>query len=236
MNTPAKALLLVGSPKARSTSASLGDHLLGLLEQRGLFTDSLRLTPILRKADGARILLSKADGAGIIVLAFPLYVDSLPGPLVRALELLAEHRRAMGSPRRQRLLAISNCGFPEARHNETALDQCRIFCRDAGIEWVGGLGLGGGGMIGGLPLTKRGRAVRGVTASLALAADTLAADTPLPEEAVSLMARPLIPVWLYMLIGHAGWRRQARKFGALKKIYDRPYQDEEAPASPHQLP
>jgi len=225
MNTQKKVLILVGSPKARSTSASLGDHFIGLLRQRGFSADTLHITSILRTADGTRALLSAADGSDIIVLAFPLYVDSLPSPLVRALELLAEHRKGMERPLRQGLLAISNCGFPESKHNDTALAQCRIFCRDAGIEWIGGLGLGGGGMIGGLPLEKRGRAVRSVISSLELAADALATDTPLPEEAVSLMARPLVPVWLYLLIGHSGWRRQARKFGVLKKIDDRPYQD-----------
>jgi hypothetical protein len=224
MNTPIKVLLLLGSPKARSTSASLGNRLSGLLKQRGLSTCTLHVTSTLRAADGTRVLLSAADGADIIVLAFPLYVDSLPSPLVRALELLAEHRRGMESPPHQRLLAISNCGFPEARHNDTALAQCRMFCRDTGIKWIGGLGLGGGGMIGGLPLEKRGRAVRNVVASLELAASALATDTPLSEEAVSLMARPLVPVWLYLLIGHWGWRREARRFGALKKIDDRPYQ------------
>jgi hypothetical protein len=225
MNTPTEVLLLVGSPKARSTSASMGNHLLGLLQQRGLSTCTLNITSALRTADGTRALLSAANGSDNIVLAFPLYVDSLPSPLVRTLELLVEHRKGMESPPRQRLLAISNCGFPEARHNDTALAQCRIFCRDAGIEWIGGLGLGGGGMIGGLPLAKRGRAIRNVIKSLELAASALATDTPMPEEAVSLMARPLIPVWLYLLMGHSEWKREARKFGALKKIDDRPYQD-----------
>lgn len=225
MSTSAKVLLLVGSPKAQNTSASLGNHLLELLQQRGLSTCTLNILSTLRKADGTRALLSATDGADIIVLAFPLYVDSLPSPLICALELLAEHRRRMESPPRQRLLAISNCGFPEARHNDTALAQCRIFCRDAGIEWIGGLGLGGGGMIGGLPLAKRGCAVRSVRASLELAASALTTDTPLSEKAVSLMARPLIPVWLYMLIGHSGWKREAKKLGVLKKIDARPYQD-----------
>lgn len=225
MNRPTNVLILVGSPKARSTSASLGDHLVGLLRQRGLSAGALHITTILQTPDGTRGLLSAADDADIIVLAFPLYVDSLPSPLVRALELLAEHRRGMERPPRQRLMAVSNCGFPEARHNDTALAQCRIFCRDASIEWIGGLGLGGGGMIGGLPLAKRGRAVRNIFTSLELSANALATDMPLPQEAASLMARPLVPVWLYLLVGHSGWRRQARKFGALKKIDDIPYQD-----------
>jgi NAD(P)H-dependent FMN reductase len=228
MNTPTKVLLLVGSPKVRSTSLSLGDHLLRLLQQRGLATSKLQIASTLLAADGTSALLSAADGADIIVLAFPLYVDSLPSPLVQALELLAKYRRGMERPLRQRLLALSNCGFPEASHNDTALAQCRIFCRDAGIEWIGGLGLGGGGMIDGLSLAKRGFAVRRVKASLELAATALATDTPLPAEAISLMARPLIPVWLYLRIGQSGWKRAARKFGALKKIDDRPYQNKMA--------
>lgn len=224
MNTPQRALLLVGSPKATSTSASLGDHVLGLLKQYGLLTDTLHITSTLRSAEGAGPLISAVDAADIIVLAFPLYVDSLPSPVVRSLQLLARHRRAMDNPPRQRLLAISNCGFPEAGHNETALAQCRIFCRDSGIEWAGGLGLGGGGMIGGLPLAERGRAVRNVVAALEIAARGLAGGDPLPEEAVALMARPLIPVWLYIFIGHMGWKREAKRFGALKKLHDRPCQ------------
>lgn len=225
MNTVARVIVLIGSPKVRSTSASLADHLSGLLRRHGLSVNSLHITSLLRTPEGTRTLLSEAKDAAIIVLAFPLYVDSLPSPLVRALELLAEHRRKMEGPPRQRLLAISNCGFPEARHNDTALAQCRIFCRDSAIEWTGGLGLGGGGMIAGLPLTQRGRAVKNVMTSLELAANALATDTELPREAVSLMARPLVPVWLYLLIGHLGWRRKASKFGVRKKIGDRPYQN-----------
>jgi hypothetical protein len=203
---------------------SLGDHLLRLLQQLGLSTNTLQIASTMRTTDGTSALLSAADDTDIIVLTFPLYVDSLPSSLVRALEFLTEYRRGLERPPRQRLLAISNCGFPEAHHNDTALAQCRIFCRDAGIEWIGGLGLGGGGVISGLPLAKRGCAVRRVKASLELAAIALATDTRLPKEAASLMARPLIPVWLDLYLAHMGWKREARKFGALKKIDNKPYQ------------
>ena len=224
MNTQTKVLLLIGSPKTQSTSASLGTHLLGLLRQRGLATETVHITSALRSPEAEAGLLQAVDDADLIAVAFPLYVDSLPSPLVRAFEVIAIHRRKMELTRPQRPLAIANCGFPEAHHNDTALAQCRLFCRDTGIEWVGGLGLGGGGMIAGLPLEKRGRAVKNVIKALDLAADSLAADRPLRPEAVSLMARPLIPTWLYIFVGHYGWRRTAKHFGALKKFYDKPYE------------
>ncbi len=225
MNTRTNVLLLIGSPKAKSTSASLGNYLLGLLRQSCLSTGTLHIGSTLRSPDGIRTMHEAVDGADIIVLAFPLYVDSLPGPLVSALESLARHRRGRDCPSRQRLLAIANCGFPESCHNDTALAQVRLFCRDAGFEWVGGLGLGGGGMINGLPLEKRGLAVHDVIASLRLAAHALAAGSALPDEAISLMARKRIPSWLYTFIGNTGWKREAKKFGALEKLHDRPYQD-----------
>ncbi|MDA8082102.1 MAG: NAD(P)H-dependent oxidoreductase [Nitrospiraceae bacterium] len=223
MKTQRRVLLLVGSPGPQSTSLSLGSHLTGLLGQHGMETETLHITSCLRSPGAEETLLAAAGRADILILASPLYVDSLPGPVVAALRILAQQQGARRAGTRRRLLAIVNCGFPESHHNDTALAQVRLFCRDTGIEWSGGLGLGGGGMIAGRPLAQKGRAVRNVLASLALAACALAEDEPLPEHAVSLMARPLTPAWLYILVGHLGWLLQARRFGVLGRINDRPY-------------
>ena len=50
--------------------------------------------------------------------------------------------------------------------------------------------------------------------SLDLAADALAKGEAIPEEAVKLMARPLVPRWLYLLIGNRGWVRGAKSMDA----------------------
>ena len=55
-----------------------------------------------------------------------------------------------------------NCGFAEAHHNDVALDIYRLFARDAGLHWAGGLAIGGGGMFAGKPL-KRRAARRGIS-------------------------------------------------------------------------
>ncbi len=116
-----------------------------------------------------------------------------------------------------------NSGFPEASQNATALRICRRFADEARFEWAGGIALGGGEAIGGRPLAKVGGMARNVVRALDLAASELAAGRPVPEAAIRLMARPLVPTWLYLLFGRRGWRRRAARHHAGDRMDARPY-------------
>jgi hypothetical protein len=159
----------------------------------------------------------------VLVIAFPLYVDSLPYLVIRAMEHIARHRQARGEGKSQRLVSIANCGFPEAHQNDTALAICRQFAREAGFEWAGGLALGGGEAINGKSLSQVKGMARNVIKSLDLTADALAEGQMVPQEAVGAMATPITPAWAYALLGGMGWKRRAKKHGAQKKLRDRPY-------------
>ncbi len=224
MNTVTRILLLNGSPKAnKGTSGAMLDYLRKRLEMRGCITETLNVMQSTASAEGIGRLLSEALSAHTLVLAFPLYIDSLPYPVVRALEVIREHRSAAAPQQAQRLVALSNSGFPEAHQNDTALSICRQFAKEAGMEWAGGLALGGGQSIDGRPMDKAGWLARNVRKSLDLAADALADGRPLPSEAVRLMSTPLVPKWLYVWIGESGGKRRARANGVLERIADRPY-------------
>lgn len=224
MKSQRLALLLVGSGKQpKSTSEALGSYLLELLDELGYQTELLRIHHILRTDAGHNTLLSATDRANIVVLAFPTYIDSLPASVTKALELVAEHRRAEGDITQQ-FLAIANCGFPETRHNYPALAICRLFAREAGYSWAGGLALGGGEALNGLPLKKAGWRARNIVKALNIAAQALAKDEVVPEEAVELMGKPIVPAWLYLLFGEFGWRQRARVFGCKANLQDRPFQ------------
>ncbi len=224
MDTPKHALLLVGSAKRpHSNSESLGSYLCQQLAEHGFETETLHLYRALRSEEGVEALLAATDRAGVVILAAPLYVDCLPYLVIRALELIAAHRQSDGVPKAQRLVALLNCGFPEAAHNEVALAICRQFAREAGFEWAGGLALGGGEAIGGRPLAELGGMMRHAVQGLDLAAEALAAGRPLPEPAVATMAKSFIPAWTYTLMGGFGWRWRAKKHGAHKKLHARPY-------------
>jgi hypothetical protein len=224
MKTLKKALLLTGSPKlTRSTSESLGAYLLDNMQKRGVDMEKIVITHALRTGNGIEGLLKALDRSELIILAFPIYVDSMPYPVIKALEIAAHHLQKTGMPEKKRLVAICNCGFPEAKHTDTALAICRQFARETGLEWAGGLGLGGGEAIDGRHLDERGGMVKNVKQALDLAAAALCLGDPVPEEAARLMSKRLIPVWLYLLFGGFGWKRRARKNGVLDKMNDQPY-------------
>lgn len=225
MSEHGKVLLLVGSAKRpRSTSESLGEYLLERLRARGSETDTLLIHRSLRSNQHGEALLAAIDRADILVLASPLYVDSLPYLVVRTLELIAKRRERVSEPGGKRFVAIVNSGFPEAMQNGTALAICRKFALESGLGWAGGLALGGGEAINGRPLSEVGRMARRVTRSLDLAAAALAEGKPVPDEAVTLMAKPLVPSWAYTLLGEISWRRRAKRYGVQKNLRDRPYQ------------
>jgi hypothetical protein len=225
MSDQPRVLLLVGSAKApRSTSESLGDNLMARLAEKGCDTDSLSIHRSHRSQESLQELLDAVDRCDLLVLSFPLFIDSLPAQLTRTLELIATRRADDGHHGRQRLVAMVNNGFPEASQNEIALRICRRFASEAGFEWAGGLALGGGEAINGRPLTEVKGMARNVIASLDLVADALAAGKPVPEKAVRLMAKPLIWSRIYTWIGARGWRRRAAQHDMEHRLFDRPYQ------------
>ena len=155
LNDPGRALLIIGSPKIKSpnTSGVLGGYVLAQLEQRGWETKSLKLRGSLLKGAEQAEFLAAIDRADLILLAFPLYIDSLPFLMMKLLEVMAEHFSAHPQESSKRLFAIANNGFPEAYQNALALAICQRFAMDTGMIWLGGLAMGSGeALFGGLAI------------------------------------------------------------------------------------
>jgi len=221
---PRRALALVGSPRGhQSTSHAIGHYLMQQLEARGAQTEIAHVYPLLNNPQKTEALLAQIDAADLTVLAFPIYVDSLPAPDIVLLERLAAHRNAR-SGQGGGLAALANCGFPEAHHAANALAVCAEFAAQAGFAWQGGLALGAGeGLVRGRPLNELDGRVLPLKNALILAAEALAQGQPIPREAQRLIDRPFIPAWLYRLFGAASWRQQARRWGAQNDLKRKPY-------------
>jgi len=221
---PRRALVLVGSPRGRqSTSYAIGHYLLQQLAAHGAQTDIVCLYPLLNNSQKREVLLDCVDAADVTVLAFPIYVDSLPAPDIMLLERLAAHRAAY-SKQGGGFAALANCGFPEAHHAANALAVCAEFAAQAGFIWQGGLALGAGeGLVRGRPLNELDGRVFPLKNALILAAEALGRGQPIPCEAQRLINRPFVPAWLYRVLGAAGWRQQARRWGAQNELKRKPY-------------
>jgi multimeric flavodoxin WrbA len=222
-NPVRRAVLLVGSPRTRkSTSASLGDYLFEQLGARDIETETIQIYTSLNSQTRMDAMYEAIDHADLVVLAFPLYVDTLPAPVIAALEKIAVHRKGQTSP--IRFAAISNCGFPEARHNQTALTICSEYARQNGFAWMGGLALGGGeGLVHGMALHEMDGRAMPLKQSLNIAAEALANGQPIPQSAQDLFGKPVIPNWMYKLFGGYGWKQSAKQYGVRKELKRQPY-------------
>lgn len=219
-----QAVLLIGSPRGeKSTSASLGGFLAAQLTAAGVPVETHLAHRALRTDKGMARLLAAVEGAELLVLAFPVYIDSLPYLLVKALEQIAAQRSAHPAAKRQRLVAITNCGFPEADHTRLALAMCAQFAHECGFEWSGGFGLGEGGFIEGQPLASLGGMVKYQMSSLTAAAQALAAGEPISPAVMEEFARPMIPGRMYLLAATMNWHLAARKHGVWLRLKRRPY-------------
>jgi NAD(P)H-dependent FMN reductase len=229
MSAARSVLLLVGSPrKSRSTSLSLGSYLLARLEGLGWQAHTLRIVAALREDGAPASLLAAVDGADLLVLATPLYIDSLPSETIRALECVAQRRPSGQSPKPQACVAMLNSGFPESSQCELALAICRRFAAQVGMRWAGGPALGAGPSIDGQPLERLGGAVRHVVAALDLTAAALDQGQDVPPEAQRLLARPALPYWLYRQVGDLLWYRLACKRKTLTRLRARPFERQKA--------
>jgi multimeric flavodoxin WrbA len=221
--------MLNGSPRGvKATSHALGSLLADGLRRHGVEVERAFALAALHDAARTSALLDTIEAADLVVLTFPVYVDSLPAPLTRVLELVAARfaeRAAIdgGTARPRRLAAITQCGFPEAAQCDTALAICRHFANAACFEWAGGLAAGEGGMLGGGLDRVPPRAAARVRAALAISAEALACGRPIPDAAAEDLRLPLLRPSFYILAANLGWRLDARKHHAKRPLGYRPY-------------
>jgi hypothetical protein len=209
-----RVLLLAGSPKGleKSNSARLGRVIVNGLEERGWTSESIHLHAAVAKEEGRRELFEAVGRADVVLFAAPLYVDSLPAPAIRALELIAAHRRARDVTRMPRFVSIITCGFVEPSQNDTCQRILQRFVGQIGFEWVAEVSLGGSGRI-----SKR------IQRAFDILIEALDLEILFPGEVEWTMRKPLMPGWLYVLGGNIGWKRLADKNGVKDRLRAQPY-------------
>ena len=122
-----KIALLNGSPKGRGSASEI------LLEGLRPYLPADALLPKvhlpLRPQEDFR--LSCLADCQALVFAFPLYVDSLPSHVIRALESLAELFREIAE--KPTVYAVVNCGFYEGQQAHIALQVMENWCSQTGF-------------------------------------------------------------------------------------------------------
>jgi hypothetical protein len=157
-------------------------------------------------------LLAAIDIADLVLLSTPLYVDSLPAPVIHALYRIATHRAPGAVGRMPSFFSIVNCGFVEPQQNAGAQQMLRLFCGQAHLNPVGEVSLGAGGA-----LTKP------VRQAFLQVIEALADGDPIPASVADLTGRRIMPAFLYVLGGNFTWKRQAKANGVRAQLEAQPY-------------
>ncbi|MFC2083312.1 hypothetical protein ACFLSG_04660 [Candidatus Bipolaricaulota bacterium] len=214
MSERKRVVLLVGSPKGlgRSASAKLGRAVTNILEASGWQFNAFHLHAAVSAEDELSKLLAAIDASDLVVLSMPLYVDSLPAPVIHVLHDIAAHRSQSTSNRAPHFFSILNCGFVDPWQNSGAQNMLRLFCKQARLEHVGEISLGSGG-------APTGRVVK----ALKLAAAALNEGKRIPERVADLTKRRPIPAFMYIVGGNFMWKKQSKRNGVRDQLKAQPY-------------
>jgi len=144
-------LLLSGSHRSRKTTTnSILDYVENKLSlYNTIFREQVPFTiPDMQFISRINEVLHKCD---TIVLCFPLYFDTLPYPLISALELLNNQTK---NNKKIKMFSIVHCGLPEAAHCYNAIDVCKCFSKNMGFIYSGSAILPDTGAIDGASVGK----------------------------------------------------------------------------------
>ena len=225
MNHIIKVLLLVGSPKGeKSASNGISSYLLRKFKENGVKAKKTYIVRAIRTNKGIKKLISLVYDSDIVILVSPLYIDSIPAITIKAMEEIYEHKNDT-IRKKPMFMAIFNSGFPEPHQNDLAIDMCKKFASETGMEWAGSVTIGIGSSLEGKALEKLGIA-KNLRNGLDTAVKSLIAGKSVPEEAQIIASKPLMPLTIAKFVmstfGGILWRNRMNK-NVKKKIYDRPY-------------
>jgi len=211
-----KFVIINGSPKPKDSASSM------IIEKIEEFLD---IKPIVYQ--GTRLILQENNSkemsdilnSDVLLFVFPLYVDSLPAPIIKVLTMIENEINRNG--KNPIVYAITNCGFLEAEHNRFALDMIENFSTQVDMSWGYGLGIGGGGFIA---TQSENMAKGGPANNIYKALNELSnAMKNKSSKKENVFVRPKMPLFIYKFMGNLGWYLMARKYGAIRSLKARPY-------------
>jgi len=171
--------------------------------------------------DDMQMLHPKLRAADVWVLASPLYIFGLAGPLKNLLDRTVPllqpsielHDEHCSHPLRSgtkdvKVVLVSNCGFWELDNFDPLLAQIKMLCKIEGLHFAGALLRPHGPALG--PMVKMGAGGQDVLQAARDAGHQLVESGEISEETLRIVSRELLPRDMYRQIAN-GQFEQALK-------------------------
>jgi multimeric flavodoxin WrbA len=158
-------------------------------------------------------IYQKIISGDVIILAFPLFVHSLPS---NTLKFLVELENIISSEQTENLImyAIINNGFYEGKQNNIAFEIIKNWCGHSGVKFGGGIGQGAGEMIS---QTKNIPINKGPFNNFVTALQTMIKNMELKESFEIIYLSPYFPRFLWKIMAVRYWNGLAKNNGLNKK-------------------
>lgn len=134
-----KTVFINGSPKKKLSVSQY------LVFMQGLSVKGEKVKEHLRNQSDHERILNVLKDADSVVFCLPLYVDGVPSHVLsfmKEMEVFCKENNLIIN-----VYVVSNGGFIEGRQNEPLMQVFENFCIRSGINWCGGIGIGGGVML-----------------------------------------------------------------------------------------
>ena len=187
---------------------------------RGCFNCWIKTPGVCSQKDDMQMLLPKLGEADVWVLATPLYVDGMNGPMKNLLdrivptaepffELRDEHCRhpAREGHKYEKVVLVSNCGFLEMDNFDPLLIHVKAICKNMGTEFAGALLRPNGPSM--KPRMEAGLSLDDIFDAAKDAGRQLIEDGEMSAETLSIVSRELItPREKALHVINKFWRQQ----------------------------
>lgn len=219
-----KMLLINGSPRKKGTSNSFAEALRQLTEETQGTAQVVHAIDYLDgKADVSDLIKTMQD-TDLIGISCPLYIDTLPYPMLWLFETLESC--CPNGLQGKGLFAVIQSGFPVNALMRHAIESCRFFGEAMGCRWLGGLAYGGGAMINGADLQTLGKKGTRMLQALRRAVQELSNGEPISAQCQQEFSRDF-PKGLYRPMAfllNTYSKKEGRKHGhsvqgLIRKVY-----------------
>lgn len=206
--------IINASPKGAENNSAYFLH-----EIKTLLDSRYNVSEIRIKKPGlSKEVIQSVSSWDTLIIAFPLYVDSLPSHLTN---VLTELNSALSNMELQqvnhkpiKVFGVVNCGFYEGKQTHIALQILENWCKKTGFEWCQGIGIGAGEMFGQLNKIPLGH---GPKKSLGRALKTLVKNITEGKKDDNIYVSPNFPRGLFKLMADIHWNGIAKSLGIKKK-------------------
>lgn len=211
-----KITMINGSPKAKNSAS---ETLLSMLKEECGQEAGMIVWNKTQVQERELIEVLESD---VLVIAFPLYIDSVPSHLLRCLMQAEEYVRLHGkreSAREKiRVYVLLNNGFFQGKQNIPAIEVMKHWADRCGFVFGQAAGVGGGGMISFIKAVPDGH---GPKKNLSCALKKMAENIVQGKSGETLVFELNYPAFAYKLQAEYGWRASAKKNGLKRRDLDK---------------